>query len=104
MVKDIDSDEVAVSKKIRLPLYAKLNLIVVGLVFSVTAVFAFGMLWGIPGMFLAIPMTGIIKLIFDNVESLKPWGFLLGDTMPESSIINIKPIIEKIIGKSKVVK
>jgi predicted PurR-regulated permease PerM len=68
---------------------------------SITAVFAFGMLWGIPGMFLAIPITGIVKHIFDNVENLKPWGFLLGDTMPSSSIINIKPIIEKIIGKSK---
>lgn len=68
---------------------------------SLTAVLAFGMVWGIPGMFIAIPLTGIMKLIFDHVENLKPWGFLLGDTMPKSSIINIKPIIEKIIGKGK---
>jgi predicted PurR-regulated permease PerM len=68
---------------------------------SITAVFAFGMLWGIPGMFLAIPLTGIVKHIFDHVDSLKPWGFLLGDTMPSSSIINIKPIINKLIGKGK---
>jgi predicted PurR-regulated permease PerM len=68
---------------------------------SITAVFAFGMLWGIPGMFLAIPITGIVKHIFDHVDSLKPWGFLLGDTMPSSSIINIKPIIKKLIGKGK---
>jgi predicted PurR-regulated permease PerM len=61
---------------------------------SITAVFAFGTLWGIPGMFLAIPLTGIVKLIFDNIESMKPWGFLLGDTMPP--IIIIEPIIKKI--------
>lgn len=36
-------------------------------------------LWGIPGMFLSIPITAIIKLLFDRIESLKPWGFLMGD-------------------------
>jgi hypothetical protein len=34
-------------------------------------------------MFLAIPLTAIIKLVFDRIESLKPWGFLLGDTTPD---------------------
>ena len=37
-------------------------------------------LWGVAGMFLSIPLTAIIKLIFDRIESLKPWGFLMGDT------------------------
>ncbi len=73
----------------------------ISILVSLTAVLAFGVLWGIPGMFIAIPLTGIMKLIFDHVDNLKPWGFLLGDTMPKSSIINIKPIIEKIIGKGK---
>ena len=36
-------------------------------------------LWGVPGMFLSIPLTAIIKLIFDRIDSLKPWGYLLGD-------------------------
>jgi len=40
------------------------------------------MLWGVPGMFLSIPLLAIIKLIFDHIESLKLWGFLLGDAMP----------------------
>jgi putative permease len=38
-------------------------------------------IWGVPGMFLSIPLMAILKLIFDHVESLKPWGFLLGDTI-----------------------
>jgi predicted PurR-regulated permease PerM len=50
--------------------------------FSIIVVIAGSVLWGIPGMFLAIPMLAILKLICDNVESLKPWGFLLGDSMP----------------------
>jgi predicted PurR-regulated permease PerM len=37
------------------------------------------MLWGIPGMFLSLPVIAIIKIIFDRVDSLKPWGLLLGE-------------------------
>jgi predicted PurR-regulated permease PerM len=67
--------------------------------FSVIVVIAGNALWGIPGMFLAIPMLAIVKLIFDNIESLKPWGFLLGDTMPP--IIKIPPILKKSPGFPK---
>lgn len=35
-------------------------------------------LWGVAGMILAIPLLGITKIIFDNVDSLKPYGFLIG--------------------------
>jgi predicted PurR-regulated permease PerM len=62
--------------------------------FSIVVVLAGNALWGIPGMFLSIPLLAIIKLIFDNIEPLKPWGFLMGDTMP--SLITIKPIFKKI--------
>ena len=57
---------------------------------SIIVVFLFGALWGISGMFLSIPLTAIIKVIFDNIDSLKPWGFLLGDTMPAIKIFKIK--------------
>ena len=36
------------------------------------------MIWGLSGMFLSIPIIAIFKIIFDRVESLKPWGFLMG--------------------------
>jgi len=36
------------------------------------------MIWGISGMFLSIPVMAIMKIIFDRVETLKPWGYLLG--------------------------
>ena len=61
--------------------------------FSIIVVIAGNALWGVPGMFLSIPLLAIVKLIFDHVEPLKPWGFLLGDTMP--SILKIKPILRK---------
>lgn len=41
------------------------------------------MFWGIPGMFLAIPVIAISKVIFDRIDSLKPWGMLLGDEKDE---------------------
>ncbi|TDQ11930.1 AI-2E family transporter [Pedobacter metabolipauper] len=36
------------------------------------------MLWGVPGMILAIPLLGIIKIICDHVPDLQPYGFLIG--------------------------
>jgi len=60
---------------------------------SIIAVLAFGALWGISGMFISIPMIAIIKVIFDHIEPLKPWGFLLGDTMPP--ILNLNKLIKK---------
>lgn len=67
--------------------------------FSIVAVLAGNALWGISGMFLSIPLLAIVKLIFDHIEPFKPWGFLLGDTMPP--ILKIKPILKKILNKSK---
>jgi predicted PurR-regulated permease PerM len=60
--------------------------------FSIIVVIAGNALWGISGMFLSIPLLAIIKLICDQVEPLKPWGFLLGDTMPR---LKIKPLFKK---------
>ncbi len=52
---------------------------------SIIVVIIGGTIWGVPGMFLAIPLTAIIKVIFDHVDSLKPWGVLLGDIVPTMS-------------------
>lgn len=46
---------------------------------SIIGVFIGGALAGVSGMFLSIPVIAILKAIFDRVESLKPWGLLLGD-------------------------
>jgi predicted PurR-regulated permease PerM len=64
--------------------------------FSIIVVIAGNALWGVPGMFLSIPLLAIVKLIFDHIEPLKPWGFLLGDTMPPLLEIELKPILKKI--------
>jgi len=38
-----------------------------------------GAIWGITGMFLAIPLLSILKLIFDAADSQPPWGLLIGE-------------------------
>jgi len=65
--------------------------------FSVIIVLAGNALWGVPGMFLSMPLLAIIKLICDHIDPLKPWGFLLGDTMPP--ILKIQKIFRKIKSK-----
>lgn len=37
------------------------------------------MIWGIPGLILALPLTAILKVIFDHVPALQAFGFLLGE-------------------------
>jgi predicted PurR-regulated permease PerM len=46
---------------------------------TILGVVAGEMIWGIPGMFLSIPCIAVLKIIFDRVESLQPWGIILGD-------------------------
>jgi predicted PurR-regulated permease PerM len=41
------------------------------------ALLFWGFIWGIPGMFLAVPMTAIIKIIFENIDGLKPVAILM---------------------------
>jgi predicted PurR-regulated permease PerM len=46
---------------------------------SILGVIIGGALTGISGLFFSVPTIGLIKIICDEVESLKPWGMLMGD-------------------------
>jgi predicted PurR-regulated permease PerM len=46
---------------------------------SILVIVLFSMLWGIPGMILALPITASLKVVFDNSEKFKSIGFLLGE-------------------------
>ena len=45
---------------------------------TLLAVLTGGTIWGVSGMFLSIPALAVLKVIFDRVESLKPYGLILG--------------------------
>ena len=49
---------------------------------SIIAVLLGGAVWGLSGMFLSIPFIGILKIIFDRIPELQPWGHLLGTEVP----------------------
>lgn len=50
---------------------------------AIVALFLGGQLWGLSGLILALPVTAILKVIFDSVPSLEPYGFLLGEPVHE---------------------
>jgi len=46
---------------------------------ALIAIFAGAGIWGVSGMILFIPLVGAMKVIFDEIEGLKPIGMMLGD-------------------------
>jgi predicted PurR-regulated permease PerM len=61
--------------------------------FTIVAVVAGSLLWGIPGLILAIPIVGIVRVIFDNFDSLQPYGYLIGQ---QETAHGWKKVLEKI--------
>ncbi|QJW91792.1 AI-2E family transporter [Spirosoma taeanense] len=58
--------------------------------------------WGLPGLVLALPMTAILKVIFDSVDSLKPYGFLIGEAeKPRPPIKNLHQLAEQLPKRAK---
>jgi predicted PurR-regulated permease PerM len=43
------------------------------------ALLVWGWLWGAIGLVLAIPITAAIKIVFDHIDALKPYGTWLGE-------------------------
>lgn len=46
---------------------------------AIFSLLAFAMLWGIPGMIVAIPITATLKIFFDYSSNYKAFGFLIGE-------------------------
>jgi predicted PurR-regulated permease PerM len=53
---------------------------------SIIGIIIGGALGGIAGMFLAIPVIAVLKVIFDRIEYLEAWGYLLGDDLPKTYV------------------
>jgi predicted PurR-regulated permease PerM len=45
----------------------------------IVVIIAGNALWGIAGMILFVPILAMAKILFDNVEHLKPYGYLVSD-------------------------
>ncbi|GAB3565314.1 hypothetical protein GCM10027578_12420 [Spirosoma luteolum] len=58
--------------------------------------------WGLPGLVLALPMTAILKVIFDSVDELKPYGFLIGEAeKPRKPIKNLKELADQFPSRAR---
>jgi predicted PurR-regulated permease PerM len=60
--------------------------------FTIIALVLGEIIWGIPGIILAIPITAIFKITCDHIESLKPLGFLIGEIKENKKI---SPLFKK---------
>ena len=57
------------------------------------------LIWGIPGLVLAIPLLGITKIVCDHIPDLKPYGFLIG--REKSNKPDLSEKIKSIFKKNK---
>ena len=62
--------------------------------FAILGVIVGGNIAGVSGMFLAMPIIAVLKIIFDRTNMFRQWGVLLGDERPAHSPM-IYPIFRK---------
>jgi predicted PurR-regulated permease PerM len=58
-----------------------------------------GIIWGIAGIILFLPLSGILKIIFENVEGLQPYASLIGDQRNSSEPKNIWSKLKRMFSK-----
>lgn len=65
--------------------------------FTIMALVVGELLWGIPGLILAIPLTAMLKIVFDHSKPMKPYGFLIGEIgTPQKGIVSIEKLKSKL--------
>ncbi|MDP1803085.1 MAG: AI-2E family transporter [Bacteroidota bacterium] len=53
--------------------------------FTILILLIGGLIWGVAGMILFLPMLGVAKIVFDNVPELNAYGYLIGDQQGEKT-------------------
>lgn len=51
-----------------------------------------GVIWGVSGMFIAVPLITVLRVLGENIEELKPMGFLLGQSGTEEHALSSRNI------------
>ncbi|HEY8400376.1 MAG TPA: AI-2E family transporter [Cytophagaceae bacterium] len=68
---------------------------------TIIALLIGGSLWGVAGMIIFLPFLGVLKIVFDHVESLHPYGYLIGDDNENNGPTFIQKIKSKFKKKKK---
>lgn len=68
---------------------------------AIVGIIVGGMVWGIAGMLVVIPFLAAMKIIFENIGTLKPYAYLLGSEEQKHQILfrKIGRKINKHLGK-----
>lgn len=74
----------------------KLNALV-----SILGVVVGGTVAGVAGMFLAMPIIAVLKIMFDRSDAFRQWGVLLGDERPAKSPMSFPKFRKKTIVATK---
>lgn len=72
--------------------------------FTILTLIIGGFLWGIPGMFISIPYMAMFKILCENIESMKPFAFLLSTKGTEEHALTgdkIKKQVKRLVSKLK---
>ena len=67
--------------------------------FIILSVLIGGIIWGIPGMFIVVPLMATLRIICEKVDALKPWAFLISDTGTEEYALTTKKLRKFLRGK-----
>ncbi len=47
-----------------------------------------GFIWGLPGMFIAVPVVTVLRVLGENIDELRPMGYLLGQSGTEEHALS----------------
>jgi predicted PurR-regulated permease PerM len=69
--------------------------------FTILILLVGGLIWGVAGMILFLPMLGVTKIIFDAIPELKVYGYLIGDQKKETQSARLLKKVKHVFKKSK---
>jgi predicted PurR-regulated permease PerM len=72
--------------------------------FTIFVLILGGVVWGIPGIILFLPLSGILKIVFENVEGLEPYASLIGDQRESSESKDILSNVRRLFSRRKKAK
>ena len=67
--------------------------------FTILILLVGGVMWGVAGMVLFLPMLAVTKIVFDAIPKLKPYAFLIGDQETEKPSKRLLEKIKKLFKK-----
>ncbi len=68
--------------------------------FTIMAIVLGELIWGVAGMILAVPLLGMLKIVFDSYPDLQPYGFLIGPENPRKPKTTIVDYFKKLFARS----